>query len=109
MLGTPRYMSPEQATGDSVDGRSDLFALGVILYEMITGQKAFDAETMTTLILQIVQKDPISIRQSVSGAPIGVDKIVKKLLQKRPEKRFSNRAGTEACGTARACGASRIE
>jgi serine/threonine-protein kinase len=88
MLGTPRYMSPEQATGDSVDGRSDLFALGVILYEMITGQKAFDAETMTTLILQIVQKDPISIRQSVSGAPIGVDKIVKKLLQKRPEKRF---------------------
>ena len=88
MLGTPRYMSPEQATGDTVDGRSDLFALGVILYELITGQKAFDADTMTTLILQIVQKDPLPIRQTVSGAPIGVEKIVKKLLQKRPEKRF---------------------
>lgn len=88
MLGTPRYMSPEQATGDKVDGRSDLFAVGVIMYEMITGQKAFDAETMTTLILQIVQKDPLPIRQTVSNAPIGFEKIVNKLLQKRPEKRF---------------------
>jgi serine/threonine protein kinase/HAMP domain-containing protein len=88
MLGTPRYMSPEQATGDSVDGRSDLFALGVILYEMITGQKAFDADSMTTLILQIIQKDPLPIRQITFGAPIGVEKIVKKLLQKRPERRF---------------------
>ncbi|MFK7828580.1 MAG: protein kinase [Congregibacter sp.] len=88
MLGTPRYMSPEQATGDKVDGRSDLFALGVIMYEMITGQKAFDADSMTTLILQIVQKDPVPIRQTVSGAPIGIEKIVGKLLQKRPDKRF---------------------
>ncbi|MEM9314277.1 MAG: protein kinase [Pseudomonadota bacterium] len=88
MLGTPRYMSPEQATGDKVDGRSDLFAVGVLMYEMITGRKAFDADTMTTLILQIVQKDPVSIRQTDSDAPIGVEKIVNKLLQKRPEKRF---------------------
>ncbi|MEL7045777.1 MAG: serine/threonine-protein kinase, partial [Pseudomonadota bacterium] len=66
MLGTPRYMSPEQATGDKVDGRSDLFAVGVLMYEMITGRKAFDADTMTTLILQIVQKDPVSIRQTDS-------------------------------------------
>jgi serine/threonine protein kinase/HAMP domain-containing protein len=92
MLGTPRYMSPEQATGEKVDGRSDLFALGVIMYEMITGQKAFDAETMTTLILQIVQKDPVRIRQTVSDAPIGVEKIVNKLLQKKPEKRFQSGA-----------------
>ncbi len=88
MLGTPRYMSPEQATGEAIDGRSDLFAVGVIMYEMITGQKAFDAESMTTLILQIVQKDPVPIRQTVSNAPIGFEKIVNKLLQKRPEKRF---------------------
>lgn len=90
MLGTPRYMSPEQATGDAIDGRSDLFAIGVIMYEMITGQKAFDAESMTTLILQIVQKDPVPIRQTVSGAPIGIEKIVNKLLQKKPEKRFQS-------------------
>ncbi|MEO1082266.1 MAG: protein kinase [Pseudomonadota bacterium] len=92
MLGTPRYMSPEQATGDKVDGRSDLFAVGVLMYEMITGRKAFDADTMTTLILQIVQKDPVSIRQTDSDAPIGVEKIVNKLLQKRPEKRFQTGA-----------------
>jgi serine/threonine-protein kinase len=92
MLGTPRYMSPEQATGEKVDGRSDLFALGVIMYEMITGQKAFDAESMTTLILQIVQKDPVPVRQVVGNAPIGVEKIINKLLQKRPEKRFQTGA-----------------
>ena len=92
MLGTPRYMSPEQATGEKVDGRSDLFALGVIMYEMITGRKAFDADTMTTLILQIVQKDPVPIRQTASDAPIGVEKLVSKLLQKRPEKRFQTGA-----------------
>tara|TARA_R110002110_G_scaffold66978_1_gene182924 strand:- start:5323 stop:7023 length:1701 start_codon:yes stop_codon:yes gene_type:complete len=88
MLGTPRYMSPEQATGATIDGRSDLFALGVIMYEMITGQKAFDAESMPTLIMQIVQKDPVPIRQITTDAPVGVQKIVNKLLQKNPDKRF---------------------
>jgi serine/threonine-protein kinase len=88
MLGTPRYMSPEQASGAKVDGRSDLFAVGVILYEMITGHKAFDAESMPTLILQIVQKDPVPMRQVTADAPVGLQKIVAKLLQKKPEKRF---------------------
>lgn len=90
MLGTPRYMSPEQASGSKLDGRSDLFAMGVIMYEMITGQKAFDAESMHTLIMQIVQKDPVPIRQISSEAPIGLQKIVNKLLQKKPEKRFQS-------------------
>jgi serine/threonine-protein kinase len=57
---------------------------------MITGRKAFDAETMTTLILQIVQKDPLPLRQARGDAPIGVEKIVNKLLQKKPEKRFQS-------------------
>lgn len=92
MLGTPRYMSPEQACGTAIDGRSDLFTLGVILYEMITGQKAFDAESIPTLIMQIVQKDPIPIRQLNSQAPVGMQKIVAKLLQKKPDKRFQNGA-----------------
>jgi serine/threonine-protein kinase len=90
MLGTPRYMSPEQASGSTVDGRSDLFAVGVILYEMITGKKAFDAESMPTLIMQIVQKDPLPIRQISADAPVGLQKIVDKLLQKKPEKRFQS-------------------
>lgn len=90
MLGTPRYMSPEQASGTTVDGRSDLFAVGVILYEMITGKKAFDAESMPTLIMQIVQKDPLPIRQISKDTPVGLQKIVHKLLQKKPERRFQN-------------------
>lgn len=90
MLGTPRYMSPEQANGLPVNGCSDLFTIGVILYELITGQKAFDAESMPTLIMQIVQKDPVPIRQITSGIPVGLQKIVNKLLQKKPEKRFQS-------------------
>jgi len=90
MLGTPRYMSPEQASGLPVDGRSDLFTVGVILYEMITGQKAFDAESMPTLIMQIVQKDPVPIRQLNSSTPAGLQKITNKLLQKNPDKRFQS-------------------
>jgi serine/threonine-protein kinase len=90
MLGTPRYMSPEQASGGSVDGRSDLFAVGVIMYEMITGQKAFDAESLATLIMQIVQKNPVPIRQITADAPTGLQKIVNKLLQKKPERRFQS-------------------
>ena len=88
ILGTPRYMSPEQATGNPVDGRSDLFTLGVILYEMLTGTKAFEAESMPTLIMQIINKDPLPIRQIKSNVPVGLQKIVSKLLQKKPEKRF---------------------
>ncbi len=88
ILGTPRYMSPEQASGEAVDGRSDLFSLGVILYEMITGQKAFDADSMATLIMQIVQKDPPPIRKVVSGVPAGLQNIVNRLLAKKPSRRF---------------------
>ena len=90
MLGTPRYMSPEQASGLPIDGCSDLFTVGVILYELITGQKAFDAESMPTLIMQIVKKDPIPIRQISSDTPVGLQKIINKLLQKKPEKRFQS-------------------
>ena len=88
ILGTPRYMSPEQATGNPVDGRSDLFTLGVILYEMLSGTKAFEADSMPTLIMQIINKDPLPIRQIKSNVPVGLQKIVNKLLQKKPEKRF---------------------
>lgn len=92
VLGTPRYMSPEQATGETVDARSDLFSVGVILYEMLTGHKAFDAESMPTLILQIMKNNPVPIRRLSPDIPAGLQNIVERLLRKKPERRFQSGA-----------------
>jgi serine/threonine protein kinase/HAMP domain-containing protein len=88
VLGTPRYMSPEQALGESVDGRSDLFSVGTIMYEMLSGNKAFDASNMATLMIQIAQKQPESLKTICPDVPAGVRQIIQKLLQKSPDKRF---------------------
>jgi serine/threonine-protein kinase len=88
VLGTPRYMSPEQALGESIDGRSDLFSVGVIMYEMLTGMKAFDATNMGTLMMQIAQKQPEPLKKIAPTVPTGLRQIVQKLLQKSPDKRF---------------------
>jgi tRNA A-37 threonylcarbamoyl transferase component Bud32/HAMP domain-containing protein len=92
VMGTPRYMSPEQAMGDNVDGRSDLFSVGVILYELFTGAKAFNASTMTSLLLQITQQDPEPIRKTAPDLPVGLQRVVTKLLSKKPEKRYQTGA-----------------
>jgi serine/threonine-protein kinase len=88
VLGTPRYMSPEQAAGLAVDGRSDLFSLGVILYELLTGKKAFDSNNVATLVFQIMHKDPAPIRTISPEVPVGLQRIVAKLLAKRADHRF---------------------
>lgn len=90
VLGTPRYMAPEQALGEDVDGRADLFAVGVIMYEMLTGTKAFDAENIGTLMTQITQKQPAPIQDLCPDAPAGLRQIIQKLLQKKPDRRFQN-------------------
>ncbi len=92
ILGTPRYMSPEQAAGLAVDGRSDLFSLGVILYELLTGKKAFDSNNVATLVFQIMHKDPTPIRTLSPDVPIGLQRIVAKLLAKRADHRFQTGA-----------------
>jgi eukaryotic-like serine/threonine-protein kinase len=90
VIGTPRYMSPEQAMGMPVDARSDLFSLGVVLYEMVTGKSAFTATGLATIAIQIAQADPIPIDRSVRDCPKGLKFIVEKLLAKKPDNRFQS-------------------
>jgi serine/threonine-protein kinase len=96
VLGTPRYMSPEQALGQEIDGRSDLFSVGVILYELITGKKAFGGVSAATLALQITQQDPEPIAKLAPESPRGLQFIVNKLLAKKPERRFADGAQLSA-------------
>ncbi|MCU7935127.1 MAG: protein kinase [Candidatus Thiodiazotropha sp. (ex Dulcina madagascariensis)] len=88
VLGTPQYMSPEQVEGQPVDGRSDLFSLGVILYQLITGEKPFVSETLTSLLMKIVQEDPVPIDAKKPDIPQSLQKIIERLLSKRPEQRI---------------------
>ena len=92
VLGSPRYMSPEQALGRDLDGRSDLFSVGVVLYELITGRKAFSGVSPATLAIQITQQEPPSLADVASEAPRGLQFIINKLLAKRPERRFRDGA-----------------
>jgi len=88
IIGTPRYMSPEQAAGGEVGARSDLFSLGVIFYEMLGGKCPFDARNTTALLLQITTKDPQPIRKLAPQTPVGSGRIVGRLLNKEPGRRF---------------------
>ncbi|MBA4793274.1 MAG: protein kinase [Phenylobacterium sp.] len=88
VLGTPRYMSPEQALGQTVDGRSDLFSVGAVLYELVTGRPAFSGSSAATLALQITQQNPEPISTLAPGCAGGLRFIIEKLLAKRPERRF---------------------
>lgn len=92
VLGTPRYMSPEQAMGQPIDGRSDLFSTGVVLYELLTGRRAFDGASAATLALQITQQDPAPIGDVAPEAPRGLQFIIGKLMAKRPDRRFADGA-----------------
>ena len=87
-IGTPNFMSPEQITGKGVDGRSDLFSLGVVLFTLLTGQRPFGGDTMHEVTLRIVQ-EPSPIPSTVSTEiPAAFNPIVLKCLEKNPEKRF---------------------
>jgi serine/threonine-protein kinase len=88
VLGTPQYMSPEQVLGQKVDGRSDLFSVGVILYQLLTNQRPFQGNTIATLMFQIATEDPAPIGQIAPNIPEPLRLIVDKLLKKQPEKRF---------------------
>ena len=90
VMGTPSYMSPEQVKGRPVDGRSDIFSLGVLLYEVLTGEKPFPGQTITTVIYKIVNEDPIAPRTLNPSLHPGLSDIVMRALAKDPEVRYQN-------------------
>ncbi len=92
VLGTPNYMSPEQVKGKQLDGRSDLFSFGVILYEMITGEKPFVGQNVTTIIYKIVNENPTSPRDLDVTVHPGLSAVVTKALAKSPDQRYQTGA-----------------
>ena len=86
--GTPFYMSPEQITGKKVDGRSDIFSLGVVLYELLTGVQPFRADDLTALIYKITQEDPVPAMEINPKVPKAAVQIIEKALVKDREKRY---------------------
>jgi predicted Ser/Thr protein kinase len=90
LFGTPLYMSPEQAQGHPVDGRSDLFSLGAVLYEVLTGRRAFGSDSVHGIVLQVVQSDPRPPSALVPGIPGSLDRVVVRCLAKDPQRRYAN-------------------
>src|SRR5512145_4388 len=81
-VGTPAYMSPEQALGNDVDGRTDIWALGVMLYEMLAGKRPFRGEQASAVLLSILQKEPEPITQVRPEVPAGIPPILEKAMSK---------------------------
>jgi len=90
MLGTPAFMPPEQFTGAPIDGRTDLFSLGVILYWMATGEQPFPGETMTTVSYKIVHTEPVPPARLNPLVPALLDKVIMKCLSKSPADRYQS-------------------
>ena len=99
--GTPKYMSPEQARGDAVDGRSDLFSFGSVLYAMCTGLAPLRAETSYGILRRIIDTEPQQIRELNPSIPEWLCTIISKLMSKQPEGRYAS--ATEVAEVLEAC------
>jgi serine/threonine protein kinase len=90
VLGTVGYMSPEQVRGQAVDLRSDIFSLGAVLYEMISGRRAFKGDSAVETLNAILKDEPPQIADSGRLLPPGLERVVRHCLEKRPEDRFQS-------------------
>jgi eukaryotic-like serine/threonine-protein kinase len=89
VMGTPAYMAPEQLSGDQLDARSDIYALGVVLYQLLAGRAPFTGDTMAVVTAHLT-KQPQALRELVSDLPPALDAVVLQALAKRPEHRFKS-------------------
>lgn len=90
VMGTPRYMSPEQARGEKVDARTDIFSLGVVVYEMLAGRAPFTGATASDCIAAILKEEPPELRETNQKVTPQLEKIVRRCLEKQPERRFQS-------------------
>jgi serine/threonine-protein kinase len=89
VMGSPQYLSPEQIRGDDLDGRSDLFSLGVVLYELLSGKRPFDGDTITTLVYQILHKEPPPV-SDLRAVPPRLEQLLRSLLAKDRAERIAS-------------------
>jgi serine/threonine protein kinase len=102
VMGTPSYMSPEQVAGKKVDGRADLFSLGVMLYEMMTGEKPFEGDSIATLLFKISSEPhPDPVLKASDRVGVCVKSIIDKALQKNPDNRYQR--GRDMANDIREC------
>ena len=92
VLGTPQDMSPEQTMGQKIDGRSDLFSVGVVLYQLLTGLRPFDADSIVALMLKIAKDEPTPIEKLRNDVPPALRRVVERCLSKQPDRRYQSGA-----------------
>ncbi len=90
ITGTAAYMSPEQATGGKVDARTDIFSFGALLYEMVTGRRAFGGKTVSDTLQAVVREEPPPPRELVSAIPEALERLILRCLRKEPDRRFQH-------------------
>ncbi|MGE3618878.1 MAG: protein kinase [Acidimicrobiia bacterium] len=102
MVGTAKYLAPEQVTGEPIDGRTDLYGLGVVLYEMLCGRPPFTGETDAAVALARLRRDPLWPRQVRPGVPRQLEDVVRRAMARDPDQRYPDaaalRAALVACG-----------
>jgi eukaryotic-like serine/threonine-protein kinase len=95
VMGSPQYLSPEQIRGEDLDGRSDIFSLGVVLYELLSQKRPFDGDTITTLVYQILHKEPPPISE-LRAVPDRLEALLRRMLAKNRDERFATAADLSA-------------